>query len=405
MAEPSARMCEIESRIMDDNGRQFWDENVIKNAISSHDCIEQWCYILHDKCTHPDGALKAPHYHVYLKFFKTSGARRFSDVAKWFGLEPQTVGYIKGHWADAISYATHRNKPEKHQYDYSDVRSNFDVEGVTEKRMEQRSNKKRLSEIIDAIDNGVLMPYNILNVNAGGLSMAEYVKYKTKIDIAFDARLLRIKRKADRRMDVIYIHGDSGAGKTTFAKYLAANRKIDCFVSGSGKDFLDGYLGEPCVILDDLRPDSFGFSELLKLLDNNTASSVKSRYHNVSLECTLLIITTTLSMYDFYKLVPNSQGEQYKQFIRRCGTLLRFTDTTVYSYFYNKLIGKYEFVQSFENPVAGMYSITAKTVADDRSHTLELLGLSPVRSAEIDSQSFGDLGEFVELFDETGQTN
>lgn len=39
------------------------------------------------------------------------------------------------------------------------------------------------------------------------------------------------------------------------------------------------------IILVDLRPSCMGLSDLLKMLDNNTSSTVKSRYKNKVLEC------------------------------------------------------------------------------------------------------------------------
>ena len=37
---------------------------------------------------------------------------------------------------------------------------------------------------------------------------------------------------------------------------------------------------EDVLILDDLRDSDFKFTDLLKILDNHTKSTVKSRYHN-----------------------------------------------------------------------------------------------------------------------------
>ena len=71
----------------------------------------------------------------------------------------------------------------------------------------------------------------------------------------------------DRSLEVLYISGDSGSGKTTFAKYLAEKKHYDPFVSGSGDDILDGYDKEECIILDDFRAGTMKFSELLKFLD------------------------------------------------------------------------------------------------------------------------------------------
>ena len=126
----------------------------------------------------------------------------------------------------------------------------------------------------------------------------------------------------DRSLEVLYISGDSGSGKTTFAKYLAEKKHYDPFVSGSGDDILDGYDKEECIILDDFRAGTMKFSELLKFLDNNTGSSVKSRYYNKDINnCKLLIITSVQQPHELYAFFKNEDGTQNKepieQFYRR----------------------------------------------------------------------------------------
>lgn len=88
-------------------------------------------------------------------------------------------------------------------------------------------------------------------------------------------------------MEAMYFYGDSGTGKTTYAKQLCEKKNYSYFVSSGSNDVLDGYAGQDVIILDDLHPSSVGLSDLLKMLDNNTASTVKSRYYNNVLECKL----------------------------------------------------------------------------------------------------------------------
>lgn len=117
-------------------------------------------------------------------------------------------------------------------------------------------------------------------------------------------------------MQVIYITGESGTGKTTLAKYLALCTGYDYFVSGSGADLLDGYDKEECIILDDLRGDAFKQNELFKLTDNNTNSSIKSRYQNKDISnCKLMIITSIKQPSKLYDW--SNQDEPSKQFARR----------------------------------------------------------------------------------------
>ena len=58
------------------------------------------------------------------------------------------------------------------------------------------------------------------------------------------------------------------------------------------------------LILDDLRPSCIGLSDLLKMLDNHTSSSVKSRYYNKVLECKLIIITSIFFFLNSPSIIP-----------------------------------------------------------------------------------------------------
>ena len=158
---------------------------------------------------------------------------------------------------------------------------------------------------------------SVLQANPYGLDwyMTNYSKI-TKAE-KYRANLLK-----DRNLEVLYISGPSGTGKTTLAKYYADKLNYDPFVSGSGDDFLDGYDKEECIILDDFRAGSMKFAELLKFLDNNTGSSVRSRYYNKDINnCKLLIITSVQKPDELYSFFKNDDGssnkEPIEQFHRR----------------------------------------------------------------------------------------
>lgn len=123
----------------------------------------------------------------------------------------------------------------------------------------------------------------------------------------------------DRNLEVIYITGASGSGKTTAAKWLAEKLHYDYFVSGSGEDLLDGYDKEECIILDDYRASAMSFSELLKFLDNHTNSSVKSRFKNKDISvCKLIVVTSIYPPQELYcNISKNENTEPLEQLMRR----------------------------------------------------------------------------------------
>lgn len=144
-----------------------------------------------------------------------------------------------------------------------------------------------------------------------------YYKMRSRVHAAEELRARVVK---DRNLEVLYITGASGSGKTTAAKYFAETKlHFDAFVTGSGDDILDGYDKEPAIILDDYRGNTMQFSELLKMLDNHTNSSVRSRYNNKDLSsCRLIIITSVKTPSELYKkIVEAGDNEPIEQLYRR----------------------------------------------------------------------------------------
>ena len=123
-----------------------------------------------------------------------------------------------------------------------------------------------------------------------------------------------IRDRGNRDMKVIYIYGNTGIGKTTFAKDFADMLKMSYFVSGASNDTLEGYMGQDIIIFDDLRADSFKYHDFLKLLDNHTNSLTKSRYYNKAIDCKFLIITSIKRPDELYQ---NQTNEDLLQLYRR----------------------------------------------------------------------------------------
>lgn len=255
---------------------------------------------------------------------------------------------IKGRWGDALAYLTHSNAPKKHQYNPAAVVSNF----AWEKEAAEAKKIKELEEVIDKIDSGEIRLFNYTDYMTANF----YAKYRRQIDTAFKFRNDRLKSKeVNRNMRCIYIMGGSGTGKTTYAKEYAKKLGYSTFISSGSNDPLDGYAGQDCIILDDLRPSCMGLSDLLKMLDNNTASTVKSRYFNKVLECKLIIITTTLDIESFFKNVFSEENEACKQLKRRCDLVVEFpqdeTTDKLKIYQYNIKADCYDLLGYQDNPL------------------------------------------------------
>ncbi len=288
--------------------------------ILGREAIVNYAYITHDSCRGDDGSLLKAHTHIMIR---TKDTRNSDNVAKWFGVLPNQVGKVKGRFADALKYLTHENAPSKYQYLSDQVVSNFDWKTESQK-LSSAEKTEKVNLILEKICNGELKEYNYTDYITG----LEYVHNKQKFAAAFEYRAQRIQKK-EREMDSIYITGESGSGKTSFAKYTADSRGLSYFISSGSNDVLDGYKGEECIILDDFRGSVMSLSDLLKMLDPNTASTVKSRYRNKVLECKLIIITTTISIEEFFKNVFKDEKESVIQLKRRCNLHVEITPSQI----------------------------------------------------------------------------
>ena len=377
----SVRKCEIVQQIKYLPGYpDHWQETLEAN-LEADPNIKSWAYIVHDKDVNEDGTPKEPHVHIVLELAES---RQYSTVGGYVGVPAQYVCAIRqkvkvgkrmmSDIGGALAYLTHRNAPDRYQYDDADVvaKPGYDWKAVRAKSEMSMAERKTFARVLDGIEKGTIRRYNLFEK----VSMQMYLDHKIDFDRAFEFREMQLKSDANRQIDVIYITGDAGSGKTTLAKHLCEKRGLSYCVSGSSRDPVQDYNGQDCLILDDLRPQTFDLSDLLKMLDNNTASSVNSRYHDRWLEVRCIIITTVLSVDDFYRTMLVT-SEPIAQLKRRCKTMIQLTRQQMSIYAYQQHTQEYMLVGTGSNPVAAMFQedISAEDDAAKVKELCEDLGL------------------------------
>lgn len=320
---PSWKRCEIVSNLQREDGTVLFDlENMQKVLFEKTGrSIKDYAYIIHDKDTytaedeeqnteHKAGALKPAHIHLLLRF---KDSQKIGYVADWFGISPNFINKIKKRWENAVLYQTHANAPEKYQYSSDEVTCNFDYNQVCQRL----KNKSALDEILERILHGEIAEYE----KTEKIDNMLLVKHTRPIEDAFKvySERLQLHREGNRQMTCIYIVGKSGVAKSSLAKKIAKNLGLSYFVSSSSNDPLYGYKQQECIILDEIRPSTLSFGDLLKFLDPHHASSARSRYHNKTVDnCRLIILTTILDMDSFYNNLFMEQPEPLIQLKRRC---------------------------------------------------------------------------------------
>lgn len=135
-----------------------------------------------------------------------------------------------------------------------------------------------------------------------------------------------------------------------------------------------------------------GLSDLLKMLDNNTASTVKSRYKNKVLECKLIIVTSILKIDEFFNSVFKEQKEPIVQLKRRCKLHLRFEQDYYYASLFDDKTGDYTEEFEYINPVATMYPKIELTAEEKLNYINNLLvaGAERTGKTEIHNKEIED---------------
>lgn len=126
------------------------------------------------------------------------------------------------------------------------------------------------------------------------------------------------RRNGGNMVDVQWIWGPTGSGKTRYAVEYFENLDEEYYVwkKGQGKWF-NGYDGEENVIFDDLRPGDFDYTELLGLLDRHPYR-VQFKGGVREFMAKKIIITSSMHPTAFKIL-----GEDNKQLLRRITTITK----------------------------------------------------------------------------------
>jgi len=358
---------------------QYWDYmdcdniDVIISRIKRLTNLKSYAIITHDRDTLPNGQLKPAHFHCVLTF---SNATTIKSIADAIGVEMQYVEKIRSSSKAARLYLIHRNDPDKYQYSPEDVKASFDYISY----VDDCPVKQKRENIAQRIESGEIKQYNLWKY----VTIDEYSRNYRYYQKCFEYRQNKLKG-VDRNMECIFISGASGTGKTTYAKMIAAQKGYACYISSGGKNPLDDYQGEECIILDDTRSSTWNLTDFLKLTDNHTDSLVGCRYYNKSIaECKLLIVTSVKSLDEFYEKATKEDNEPKIQLMRRFKMVIEMSIEYMTIYYYDENEKCHVKIGRVTNPVSALFQPQiAKKFAEDiiRAMGLELMD---------DSQPFDD---------------
>lgn len=367
--------------------------------------IKRWAYLVHDKDVYEDGTPKAPHLHVEMEL---NSSQKAETVCTWFDDKPERIE--KGHsknkkfmFENMCGYLVHETETsvadEKYQYPREEVTANFDFNSLLNDAQEgikiAKEGRKRhpLADVLEMICNN-----EIPKIKVGDyISNLDRIKYRNDIKTAYDIRDEKLAREVDRDMDILYFYGETGVGKSTVAKYFARQMKYDIFVCGSGNDPFQGYMGQECIIYNDIRGEEWSYSDMLRMLDPYNNSLIKSRYSNKLLnDCKLMILTAPYDVPTLYKNLNKGTDDPAEQLYRRIRSVVYLTKEMMYSYTYSEGEHEYMFVEEKPNPFLFMkFAVKnesyldniinmAQTMAEENGYSFPKEEIEKIRPRKVD---------------------
>lgn len=312
-------------------------DNVKRRAESllESDHLKRYAMIVHDKDVNEDGEDIEPHIHLVMEFDRRVSvetiAKRLEDEPQQLEIMTKRGNSAKTGAENSFMYLLHRtkNSSEKFQYDPDEVISNFHFK----KLVSQLEMRKSPEDILDDFANGdlsrkeasqKLMTFGARIYSRDADKLAKIDKGRQEIE---HSKWLEEKRKSHESIKTVWLWGPAGLGKTRYALEYAKMQNIPYFKSGSSNDPFEGYSGERIMILDELRPESLPYQDLLSILDPmNFDKKTRARYHNAFIMADTIIVTTPFDPFKFYLDIKKAgSDDSFEQLNRRLGTIIEFT--------------------------------------------------------------------------------
>lgn len=326
-----------------DDGLKIYTSTDIENILKDW---AETAQILYYFIEHPaDEEISRGHYHILIRFKSPTPWDNIKAKFPYGDIEPARNS------KNCIQYMVHLNDASKKQYPWDAIHTN-DSNTDWYKVQSQARQEITLQSVIDRIVSGEIRQHNQVELITPDI----WTKHRTRITNAFDYYTEKVCMDKDRKITTIYFSGSTAMGKTTFAKQYCDIRGLSKCISSASNDILQDYKGEDVLILDDFRGDArkgdkhrtLEFHDFLKLLDPNTRSTGKSRYHNKAFIGDLIIITSTRPLCDLYY---DLDAEDKHQLYRRIQQQYQFTSDKIYIYEYIENLRRYELIGSMPNVI------------------------------------------------------
>ena len=295
----------------------------IKSLLEAGGKIGYWC--MGDEI----GTQETYHTHLYVEFvnpamIKTVQKRFYGahiEVATW-GTGEQNRAYVRkegeqynkqtdGHY----SYVDKNGKLHE-GVNYADTFEEYGEMSSGGRGHGDRNDMRLLYAMIeDGLDNATILS-----------SHPEYLRDITTIDRVRQTILEKKYRSEFRILDVTYIYGPTGCGKSRSVREQHGYEQ--CYNTSDYKHPFDGYRQQPVLIFDEFRSD-LRIGDMLQYLDGYPIE-LPARYSNKQACYTTVYIISNLPLENQYTTTQIESPETWQAFLRRINRVRIFENDGSY---------------------------------------------------------------------------
>lgn len=253
------------------------------------------------------------HFHIVIDFPKNSSAS-FKTIKNKFpygDIERCRYG-VK----NCVQYLVHMNDPTKEKYNWSEIVTNAAEKLEDYKVPGTKTESAEYQALIDKILAGEIKQFQLDRVPPH-----LYIKYRTKIENAFDY-YRKVQAAKERNIDVYFLEGPTGLGKSTFCKKWAFENNLSFCPSSPSNDPWQDYLGQDIFAYDDFNPHNIDLEDFMKSINPHISATAKSRYCNKTFIGSTIFIASNIPVLEWFFLVEKSRRDA---FFRRIKKVIRFS--------------------------------------------------------------------------------
>ncbi len=252
---------------------------------------------------------KTPHTHLY---FVCENAVRFGRVKKLF--PAAHIEAAKGSSRENRNYILKEGKYENSKKKETNLSETFEEYGEIPLDKSEK-NESKSSQVYEMIKDGYSNS-DIVDI------FPSFITKLSHLDRARQTYIEEKNREKWRDLEIVYIYGDTGTGKTRFVMDKYGYKNV-CKITNYEHPF-DNYRNEDVILFDEFR-SSINIADMLQYLDGYPCN-LPARYSDRTACYTKVFITSNIPLDKQFEHTQAFETETWNAFVRRITKIYKFED-------------------------------------------------------------------------------